>query len=113
MSPGGDGFENAGGIRNNISGTAVGSVCRFQFGEFFNFVQPQEVMSGYFNFGYQLSDKLMYDGTMVISQQQTISRGSPSNPGGRIGDINDTLGGISGDHPGNPFQAMTSDGAAV
>ena len=113
VSPGGDGFENAGGIRNNISGTAVGSVCRFQFGEFFNFVQPQEVMSGYFNFGYQLSDKLMYDGTMVISQQQTISRGSPSNPGGRIGDINDTLGGISGDHPGNPFQAMTSDGAAV
>ena len=77
----------------------MGSVCRFQFGEFFNFVQPQEVMSGYFNFGYQLSDKLMYDGTMVISQQQTISRGSPSNPGGRIGDINDTLGGISGDHP--------------
>ena len=33
VSPGGDGFENAGGIRNNISGTAVGSVCRFQFGE--------------------------------------------------------------------------------
>ena len=52
----------------------------------------------------------MYDGTMVIGEQQTISRGSPSNPGGRIGDINDTLGGISGDHPGNPFQAMTSDG---
>ena len=48
----------------------------------------------------------------MVSQQQTISRGSPSNPGGRIGDINAT-GGISGDHPGNPYQAMTSDGAAV
>ncbi len=112
ISPGGDGFSNAGNKRNNISGTDIGSACRFQFGEFFNFIQPQEVTSGYFNFGYMLSDKLNYDGTLVVSQQQTISRGSPSNPGGRIGDINAT-GGISGDHPGNPYQAMTSDGAAV
>ena len=112
ISPGGDGFDNAGNKRNNISGTDIGSACRFQFGEFFNFIQPQEVTSGYFNFGYMLSDKLNYDGTLVVSQQKTISRGSPSNPGGRIGDINAT-GGISGEHPGNPYQAMTSDGAAI
>lgn len=113
ISPGGDGFENAGNKYNNISGTQSGTNCRFQFGEFFNFVNPQEVMSSYFNYEYQFSDKLTYDGTLVYSRQKVLSRGSPSNPGGRIGDINDQLGGVSGDHPGNPFQAMTADGAAV
>jgi iron complex outermembrane receptor protein len=117
VSPGGDGFDRAGYKRNNISGTAVGpnvgGVCRFQFGEFFNFVNKQDVLSAYANFTYDFSDKLSYSGTFVRSQQRTLSRGSPSNPGGRQFEINEIFGGISGDHPGNPFQAITSEGNPV
>ena len=50
---------------------------------------------------------------MIYSRQHSQSRGSPTNPGGRIADVN-TLGGIMGEHPGNPYRAFydaDADGA--
>ena len=105
-SPGGNGASAAGNIRNNISGRVSGSVCRFEFGEFFNFVTPNKSLNTYLNYEYRINDQLTYEGSFIYSRQRNESRGSPTNPGGRIRDINNILGGIKGDHPGNPYRAF-------
>ncbi len=105
-SPGGNGSTSAGNYRNNLSGRVSGSVCRFEFGEFFNFVTPNKTLNTYLNYEYQINDQLVYEGSFIYSRQRNRSRGSPTNPGGRIRDINNLLGGISGDHPGNPYRAF-------
>lgn len=105
-SPGGNGNANAGNLRNNISGTKQGEVCRFQFGEFFNFVNPNDQLSAYSHYEYQFNDRLVYNAEVIYSRQRTEDRGSPTNPGGRINEIPT----IAGEHPGNPYRAMTADG---
>lgn len=106
-SPGGNGLGvEVGNYRNNISGNLVGTTCRFQFGEFFNFVTPNKVLNTYVNYEYEVNDRLSYNADLIYSRQRTRSRGSPTNPGGRIRDINLALGGVTGDHPGNPFTAF-------
>ena len=105
-SPGGNGPNAVGNTRNNISGRVSGSVCRFEFGEFFNFVTPNKTFNTYLNYEYQINDRLTYEGSFIYSRQRNESRGSPTNPGGRIRDINNILGGIKGDHPGNPYRAF-------
>ena len=105
-SPGGDGAGVAGMVRNNISGRVSNNVCRFEFGEFFNFVTPNKTINTYLNYEYRINDQLTYEGSFIYSRQRNRSRGSPTNPGGRIRDINNLLGGISGDHPGNPYRAF-------
>ncbi len=106
-SPGGNGLGmEIGNYRNNISGNLIGTTCRFQFGEFFNFVTPNKVLNSYVNFERRVTDNLTYNADLIYSRQRTRSRGSPTNPGGRVRDINLALGGVSGDHPGNPFTAF-------
>ena len=107
-SPGGNGQLMTGNYRNNISGrlNSSGSTCLFEFGEFFNFVTPNNVLNAYLNFEYQFTDNLVYESSVGYSHMKTTSRGSPTNPGGSIRDINRILGGIVGDHPGNPWRAF-------
>ena len=105
-SPGGDGLgPEIGNYRNNISGNLVGTTCRFQFGEFFNFVTPNKVLNTYVNYEWEITDQLSYNADVIYTRQRTRSRGSPTNPGGRVRDINLLLGGVVGEHPGNPFTA--------
>ena len=52
-SPGGNGSDQVGNVRNNISGRLSGAICRFEFGEFFNFVSPNKVLNTYLNYEYQ------------------------------------------------------------
>ena len=105
-SPGGNGADQVGNVRNNISGRLSGAICRFEFGEFFNFVSPNKVLNTYLNYEYQINDQMVYSSDIIYSRQRAQSRGSPTNPGGRIRDINLILGGIMGDHPGNPYRAF-------
>ncbi|MDP7359544.1 MAG: TonB-dependent receptor [Pseudomonadales bacterium] len=107
-SPGGNGQPMTGNYRNNISGrlNSSGSTCLFEFGEFFNFVTPNNVLNAYLNYEYQFTDDLVYESSMGFSHMKTTSRGSPTNPGGSIRDVNRILGGIVGDHPGNPWRAF-------
>ena len=106
-SPGGNGLgPEIGNYRNNISGNLVGTTCRFQFGEFFNFVSPNRGLNSFLNYHRDFNERLSYDIDLIYSRQRSQSRGSPTNPGGRVRDINNILGGVSGEHPGNPFRAF-------
>ena len=105
-SPGGNGPNVGGMVRNNLSGRVSENVCLFEFGEFFNFVTPNKTINSYLNYEYRINDQFTYEGSFIYSRQRNKSRGAPSNPGGRIRDINNLLGGISGDHPGNPYRAF-------
>lgn len=83
--------------------------CSFHFGETWNFINPQEKWSSYLNFQYDFSDNVSNEVELVYSRLKSDSRGSPQNPGGRTEEFPIVLG----DHPGNPFRAMTSDGVPL
>ena len=53
-------------------------------------------------FDYEISDRLSYEGEIMFSTNTVISRGSPSNPGGRIPEST----AVPGINPGNPFRAF-------
>ena len=59
--------QRGGNTRNNISGRVSGSVCRFEFGEFFNFVTPNKTLNTYPNYEYQINDRLTYEGSFIYS----------------------------------------------
>jgi outer membrane receptor protein involved in Fe transport len=104
-SPGG---TDVGSYLNNLTGDVVGSVatatnCRLHFGEFWNFMNPNEQYSGWMNYQYKFSDNLSNEIDLTISRLITDSRGSPQNPGGRTEEFPIVLG----DHPGNPFRAYS------
>jgi outer membrane receptor protein involved in Fe transport len=94
-----------GNKRNNLSGSIATSggqpICQFQFGEFFNFVNPNEQFSVYSHFEHNFSDSLSWNTDIIYSRQETEDRGSPNNPGGRIGEVEP----VTGEHPGNPYTA--------
>jgi outer membrane receptor protein involved in Fe transport len=100
-----------GNKRNNISGSVATSggqpICQFQFGEFFNFVNPNETFSVWSHFEHNFSDSLSWNTDIIYSRQETEDRGSPNNPGGRIGEVAP----ITGEHPGNPYTAGAYDDA--
>lgn len=91
------------------AGIRGGQDCGFHFGETWNYINPQEKMSGYLNFQYEFSDNISNELDFVVSRLTSDSRGSPQNPGGRTEEFPVVLG----DHPGNPFRAMTADGTPL
>ncbi len=105
-SPGGTDVGKKG---NYLTGQVVGSLCNFHFGETWNYINPQEKMSFYTDFEYDFSDTIHNDISFLASRLTTDSRGSPQNPGGRTEEFPIVLG----DHPGNPYRAMTSDGVPL
>lgn len=93
-----------------LPGGATGSNgCSFHFGETWNYINPQEKYSGYASFQYDFNDDVSNEVDFVFSRLTTDSRGSPQNPGGRTEEFPIVLG----EHPGNPFRAMTSDGTLL
>ncbi len=87
---------------NRKSGWVQGTVCRFEFGEFWNYMNPNEQLTFMFDYQYDFTDNLHYNFDITYSRQITGSRGSPQNPGGRTEEFPDVLG----DHPGNPWRAF-------
>lgn len=97
--PGGTDKNNT---RNNISGVLVGTTCRLEFGEFWDYMTKLEAFTGYTFLEYDLADNITLQMEVSFARHQAFGRGSPSNPGGQIGN----LGIIPGDHPGNPWRAF-------
>lgn len=98
--------EYALGLPAGVTGS---NNCSFHFGETWNYINPQEKTSGYASFQYDFNDNVSNEFDFVFSRLTTDSRGSPQNPGGRTEEFPVVLG----EHPGNPFRAMTSDGAPL
>jgi outer membrane receptor protein involved in Fe transport len=96
--------NNPTGVRN-----AAGTSCSFQFGEFWNYMNPQDKLSFWSNFNFEFSDNLSNEFDVIVSRLSTESRGSPQNPGGRTDEFPIVLG----THPGNPFRALNSTGAPL
>lgn len=88
---------------------AANEECAFFFGEMWNYINPQEKMSAYVNFQYEFNEYVSNEFDLVASRLTADSRGSPQNPGGRTEEFPIVLG----DHPGNPFRAMTADGTPL
>ena len=88
------------------AGVRGGQDCGLHFGEFWNYVNPNDQLSGWVNFRHQFTDNLRNEIDFQANRLKTDSRGTPQNPGGRIEEFPTVLG----DHPGNPFRALNANG---
>ena len=102
----GPGGTDVGSKMNHVSGD-VGTTggqpnCRLHFGEWWNFMNPQDQYSMWMNYSYDFSETIHNDLDIIYARLETDSRGSIQNPGGRTEEFPIVLGG----HPGNPFRAF-------
>jgi iron complex outermembrane receptor protein len=91
----------AAGVLGSRQGQRVGS-CRWEFGANFDLMDAQDTFTSAALFDFEISDRLSYEGEVMFSTNSVISRGSPSNPGGRIPELT----AVPGINPGNPFRAF-------
>lgn len=119
----GCGIDNGGTSNKNIEGNNRSglsthpwfgndepSTCYFEFGEFWQYMTDLEAITGYIDMTHQFADWLTFEVQMSFAKVVSVGHGSPSNPGGRFGD----LGAVAGDHPGNPYRAFVDlDGDGV
>jgi outer membrane receptor protein involved in Fe transport len=102
----GPGGTDVGSKNNYMSGqlrtVSAGQECALHFGEWWNYMNPQDQYSVYTNVRYDFTDDVSNELEMIYSYISTESRGSAQNPGGRTEEFPVVLG----DHPGNPFRAM-------
>lgn len=96
-------------IGNHITGFLAFGTCRREFGDSFNFINPQEVLTAVAFVDHTFGDTFSFEGEMFFSRQDTESRGSASRSGGRVSELPI----VPGEHPGNPFRAMTADGQVL
>ncbi len=112
--PGCGAFNGSGtdvGIKNNYrSGDRTATNCRLHFGEFWNYINPQDKFNLWSNFSFDFSDDVTNEIDFMFSRLSTESRGSPQNPGGRTEEFPI----VPGTHPGNPFRAYSdTDGDGI
>ncbi|MFU8817854.1 MAG: TonB-dependent receptor plug domain-containing protein [Pseudomonadales bacterium] len=88
------------------AGIRGGQACAMHFGEFWNYINPNDQVSAWINFEHQFSNNLTNELDFQFAQLRADSRGSPQNPGGRTEEFPTVLG----DHPGNPFRALNANG---
>jgi iron complex outermembrane receptor protein len=104
---------NCGGVRqdptqvgNNPNGFTFGGQCWFDFGEFWDYRAAQDSAQAFTHVTYDVSSDLTLSGQWSYFKRWTANRGSPSNPGGRTGELPI----IRGELPGNPFPARDANG---
>ncbi|TDJ39872.1 MAG: hypothetical protein E2O54_09435 [Gammaproteobacteria bacterium] len=102
----GPGGTDVGQKRNYVSGdvgtTSGQENCRLHFGEWWNFMNPQDQYSAWVNFRFDFSDNISNEMDIIYARLETDSRGSAQNPGGRTEEFPIVLG----THPGNPYRAF-------
>ncbi|WP_237134211.1 TonB-dependent receptor plug domain-containing protein [Pseudohongiella sp. O18] len=104
---------NCGGTRedptvpgNNPNGFTFAGQCWFDFGEFWDYRAAQDQGQAFAHATYDFSSGLTLSGQWGYFKRRTYNRGSPSNPGGRVGELPT----VRGEIPGNPFPAVDANG---
>lgn len=104
---------NCGGVRedpsqprNNVNGFTFLGSCWYDFGEFWDYRAAQDSAQAFSHLSYDVSADLTLSGQFSYYKRWTANRGSPSNPGGRVGE----LPVIRGELPGNPYRAVDAGG---
>ncbi|MDX1490617.1 MAG: TonB-dependent receptor, partial [Pseudohongiellaceae bacterium] len=92
--------------RNNVTGFTFGGQCWFDFGEFWDYRAAQDQGTAFLSLSYDVSSDITISAQTNYFSTRNYNRGSPSNPGGRTGE----LPVIRGELPGNPFRAVDANG---
>lgn len=107
---------NCGGTRqdptqtgNNPNGATIFGACWFDFGEFWDYRAANDQGTAYLSLSYDVSPDITIAAQTTYYSTRTYNRGSPSNPGGRTGE----LPMIRGEQPGNTFRAKDANGNAL
>jgi outer membrane receptor protein involved in Fe transport len=100
FNPGTD-VKEAGRLASRQGQVRLGR-CRWEFGESFDYIDQIDTYTAAINYEYEFSDVFRISGEVMYNRSVVDTRGSPSNPGGRIPE----LGAVPGDNPGNPYRAF-------
>lgn len=95
--------------RNNVNGFTFGGQCWFDFGEFWDYRAAQDQGTAFLSLSYDVSSDITIAAQTNYFSTRNYNRGSPSNPGGRTGELPT----VRGELPGNPFRAVSSTGAPL
>lgn len=91
---------------SNAFGVSLLGRCWLDFGDTFNFRNPQNLTNYYGNIRYDVSPGLVLSAQITHANQVRNARQAQSYPGGRVNE----LPVVRGELPGNPFRARTPSG---
>ncbi|MDO8908430.1 MAG: TonB-dependent receptor [Pseudohongiella sp.] len=91
---------------SNAFGVSLLGRCWLDFGDTFNYRNPQNLTNYYGNISYDVNPDLVLSAQITHAAQIRNSRQAQSYPGGRVTE----LPVVRGELPGNPFRARTSSG---
>ncbi|MDO8909074.1 MAG: TonB-dependent receptor [Pseudohongiella sp.] len=98
--------SNPNGFLFSQTGTAAGTRCWYDYGEFWDYRTEQDAGTAFLNLSYDVSSDLSLNAQTSVFARRAYPRGSASNPGGRVSE----LPAIRGELPGNPFRAVNASG---
>ncbi|MDP1932991.1 MAG: TonB-dependent receptor [Gammaproteobacteria bacterium] len=97
---------NPNGFLFSQTGTAAGTRCWYDYGEFWDYRTAANIGTAFLNLSYDVSPDLSLSAQTSFFARRAYNRGSASNPGGRVSE----LPVIRGELPGNPYRAKNAAG---
>jgi iron complex outermembrane recepter protein len=94
---------------SNAFGVSLLGRCWLDFGDTFNYRNPQNLSNFYGNMRFDVSPDLVVSAQLTHSRQLRNARQAQSYPGGRVNELPT----VRGELPGNPFRARTSTGTEL
>src|SRR5690554_1161735 len=98
--------SNPNGFLFSQTGTEAGMRCWYDYGEFWDYRTAQDTGTAFMNLSYDVTPDLTVTSQTSFFSRRSYSRGSASNPGGRVSELPT----VRGELPGNPFRAVDAGG---